>query len=344
MTVVTVRRLLVALGLVALVAVPHVADTFQVTLVVRGLAWATLAASVWFLLRLCNLPSLGHAAFFGIGAYTAGLAVTRWNVDNVFVALGLAVLVTAVLSLPIAVIAGRLRTMSFILVTLAFAEMMRSLATRWSELGGTDGLVGVTRPGAWPTGIDLSQSTTYYYFALAVMVVGVAVLLVVARSPFGAVLIGVRDSEQRIAALGYNPLLYRVGAFVLSAVVAGSAGVVHTYLNRFANPTDVAPLVSARALLIVVLGGAVVAGPISVAILLTMLEDALSSRTDRWLGLLGALYILVALLHGAPTPAALRRAIVGRRDRGRNSVDVPAVPGDGPVVGAQRAATLERAR
>jgi branched-chain amino acid transport system permease protein len=313
-TVVTVRRLLVALGLVALVAVPHVADTFQVTLVVRGLAWATLAASVWFLLRLCNLPSLGHAAFFGIGAYTAGLAVTRWNVDNVFVALGLAVLVTAVLSLPIAVIAGRLRALSFILVTLAFAEMMRALATRWSELGGTDGLVGV------------------------------AVLLVVARSPFGAVLIGVRDSEQRIAALGYNPLLYRLGAFVLSAVVAGSAGVVHTYLNRFANPTDVAPLVSARALLIVVLGGAVVAGPISVAILLTMLEDALSSRTDRWLGLLGALYILVALLHGAPTPAALRRAIVGRRDRGRNAVDVPAVPGDGPVVGAQRAATLERAR
>lgn len=340
----TLRRVLVALGLVALVAVPHVADVFQVTLVVRGLAWATLAASVWFLLRMCDLPSLGHAAFFGIGAYTAGLAVTRWNVDNVFAALGLAVAVTALLSLPIAVIAGRLRSMSFILVTLAFAEMMRSLATRWAELGGTDGLVGVTRPGAWPTGIDLSQSTTYYYFALAVMLVCVTVLLIVVRSPFGAVLIGVRDSEKRVAALGYNPLLYRVGAFVLSAVVAGSAGVVHTYLNRFANPTDVAPLVSARALLIVVLGGAVIAGPISVAILLTMLEDALSSRTDRWLGLLGALYVLVALLHGAWTPAALRRAIGGRRDRHRDHLDAPSVPGDGPVVGAKRAATLERAR
>jgi branched-chain amino acid transport system permease protein len=339
MTVPRVRRVAVVLGLVALVAVPHVGDAFQVTLVVRGLVWATLAASVWFLLRICDLPSLGHAAFFGIGAYTAGLAVTRWQVDNVFAALGLAIVVTAVLSLPIAVIAGRLRNMQFILVTLAFAEMTRSLATRWAELGGTDGLVGVIRPGAWPFGLDLSDATTYYYFALAVLLAGVALLVVVVRSPFGAVLRGIRDSEQRVAALGYNPLVYRVAAFVLSAVVAGSAGVVHTYLNRFANPTDVAPLVSARALLIVVLGGAAIAGPVTVAILLTIIEDALSSHTDRWLGVLGALYVVGALASGAWTPAAWR----GAPDR-RHGGATPATHAadDAPPPPARRAATLER--
>jgi branched-chain amino acid transport system permease protein len=323
MTVTLLRRALVVVGLAALVAVPHVADAFQVTLVVRGMAWATLAVAVWFLLRIGGLPSLGHAAFFGIGAYTAGLAVTRWHIDNVFVALVLAAGVTALLSIPIAVIASRLRNMSFILVTLAFAEMMRSLATRWEVLGGTDGLVGVLRPGAWPLSVDLADPTTFFYFALAVLLAAAAILVVVVRSPFGSVLAGVRDSEQRMSALGYNPILYRIAAFVLSATVAATAGVVHTYLNRFANPTDVAPLVSARALLIVVLGGATIAVPISVAILLTLLEDALSSRTDRWLGVLGALYVGVSLLQGAWRPALAR---LPRRNRGSQADAAPLPP------------------
>jgi branched-chain amino acid transport system permease protein len=304
------RRSGFALGLLGLLAVPHVADPFQVTLVARGMVWATLATAVWFLLRICNLPSLGHAAFFGIGAYTAGLAVTRWHVGNVFVALGLAVVVTAALSIPVALVASRLQNVSFILVTLAFAEMTRSLVTRWKVLGGTDGLVGITRPHAWPFDVDLVQPQTYFYFAVIVLLACIAVLLVVIRSPFGAVLVGVRDSEQRMAALGYNPFLYRVAGFVLSATIAGVAGVVHVYLNRFASPTDVAPLISARALLIVVVGGAFIAGPVAFAIAITALEDALSSHTDRWLGVLGALYILVALVQGGwrlPTWRARRR-------------------------------------
>jgi branched-chain amino acid transport system permease protein len=218
-------------------------------------------------------------------------------------------------------------------VTLAFAEMMRSLATRWRTLGGTDGLVGVIRPGAWPLSIDLADPTTFFYFALAVLLFGAGVLVVVVRSPFGSVLAGVRDSEQRMAALGYNPILYRIAAFVLSATVAATAGVVHTYLNRFANPTDVAPLVSARALLIVVLGGTAIAGPISVAILLTMLEDALSSRTDRWLGVLGALYVGVALLQGTWRPASWR---LPRRRRDHTQLSMPS------ATHAQR--VLEKAR
>ena len=292
------RRVAVVVGLLALIAVPHVADPFQVTLVARGLVWATLAVSVWFLLRICSLPSLGHAAFFGIGAYTAGLAVTRWDVGNIFVALALAAAVTAALSVPIALVASRLQNVSFILVTLAFAEMTRSLVTRWKILGGTDGLAGITRPQAWPFGVDLVQPATYFYFAVAVLLVCVTVLVVVVRSPFGAVLTGVRDSEQRMSALGYNPFFYRVAAFVLSATVAGVAGVVHAYLNRFASPTDVAPLVSARALLIVVVGGALIGGPVLFAVVLTVLEDALSSHTNRWLGVLGVLYIAVALVQG----------------------------------------------
>ena len=160
----------------------------------------------------------------------------------------------------------------------------------------------------------------------------VGVLVVVVRSPFGAVLVGIRDSEQRMAALGYNPVVYRVAAFVLSATVAAAAGVVHTYLNRFANPTDLAPLVSARALLIVVLGGVFVIGPVVMAVVLTIVEDALSSRTDRWLGVLGALYIGVALLQGTWRPlVADRIGRLRRRSPGRPAA-VPVAPPASPRV------------
>jgi branched-chain amino acid transport system permease protein len=293
-------RLLAVPGVVALVVVAAMivaanANTFQIILLTRGLVLALLAASVWFLLRICDLPSFGHAAFFGIGAYTAGLAVTRWGVGNVFVALALGVAVTCAVALPIALVASRLRSISFLLVTLAFAEMLRSLAMRWRTLGGSDGLVGVVRPSAAPFRYPLSGPVNYFYFTLAVVVICLVALRTVTRSGFGATLVGIRDSDTRMAALGYSPATYRVVAIVMSAALAGIAGVLHAFLNRYVNPEDLSPLVSARALLTVVVGGVPLVGPPILSILLTELEDALSSWTERWMGVLGLIYIVVAL-------------------------------------------------
>ena len=295
-----IRKTALLAGFALLVAVPFVVDGFQVALVTRGLVWATLALSVWFLLRILNLPSFGHAAFFGVAAYAAGLSVTRWGIDNVFVALALSIALTCLVALPIALVAGRLGSISFLLVTLAFAEMLRSLSLRWREVGGSDGLVGVTRPDAWPLPLDLSEPVGYFYFALGILAVCALVLVVVVRSPFGGVLQGIRESEDRMSALGYNPVAYRVAAFVLSAAIAGAAGVVQAYLNRFVNPEDLGALVSARGLLIVVIAGTAVWAPVLVAVVLTVGEDALSTQTDRWLAIIGVVYVLVALFAHAP--------------------------------------------
>ena len=292
------RRALVVAAAAVLAAVPLFADPFQVALVTRGVVWATFALSVWLLQRVLNLPSFGHAAFFGVAGYAAGLAVTRWDIGNVFVALALAVAVTCVVAVPIALVASRLQSISFLLVTLAFAEMLHSLAQRWQEVGGSDGLVGVIRPGAWPLPVQLSEPIDYFYFAVAVLVVCLLVLMVIVRSPFGGVLAGIRESESRMAALGYNPVRYRVAAFLVSAAIAGAGGVVYAYLNRFVNPEDLGALVSARGLLIVVIAGGSLWGTPVVAIGLTLLEDSLSTQTARWLGVLGAVYIAVALMAG----------------------------------------------
>jgi branched-chain amino acid transport system permease protein len=295
------NRFAVALVGVALLLAPMLTGTFEVTLLTQALVWSILALSVWLLLRVLGEASFGHAAFFGVGAYVAGLAVVKWDVENVFVALALGVAFACAVALPIALVAARLRGVAFLMITLAFAEMLRALAGRWKVLGGTDGLVGVTRPGA---PFELFEPAAYYYFVLAI---GAAVLLALfafVRSPVGGVLAGIREGESRMAALGYNANAYRMLAFVVSAGIAGVAGVLNAYLHRFVDPGDVSALVSAKALLMVVLGGATILGPILGAFALTVLEEVLSSHSERWLGVLGLIYVLVAV--AAPSPGSLR--------------------------------------
>lgn len=283
----------------ALLAAPYYLDVFRLGLVTTGLIWGVLALSVWFLLRILNLPSFGHAAYFGVAAYVAGLAATRWELDNVFVVLGLAVVVTCAVALPIAVVASRLGSVGFLLITLAFAEMLRALATRWRTLGGSDGLVGVVRPDAGPLPLDLSEPVGFFYFTLGASAVCLLVLWLVKNSPVGGVLVGIRESEGRMRALGYRVGAYKVFAFVLSAAVAAVAGVLHAYLIRFVSPEALGALVSARALIIVVVAGTIIWMPLLVAVLLTVAEDLVSSQTEHWLAVMGAAYILVALFGGA---------------------------------------------
>lgn len=303
------KRVLFAAGSVAVLAGPFYLDVFQVGLVTRGLVWAIVGLAVWFLLRTLGLPSFGHAAFFGVGAYAAGLAVTRWQIDNVFVALALAVALTCVVALPIALVASRLGSVGFLLITLAFAEMLRSLALRWRSVGGSDGLVGVTRPEAGPLGVDLGEPVTYFYFTALLTGVCLFTLWLVRRSALGGVLVGIRESEGRMRALGYRVGAYKVLAFELSAALAAVAGVLHAYLIRFVSPEDLGALVSARGLIIVVVAGAALAAPVAVAVVLTLGEDAASSVTESWLALMGLVYVAVALLGGHPPTARWRRRL-----------------------------------
>jgi branched-chain amino acid transport system permease protein len=306
---------LLAIG-IALVAVPFATDGFHLVLVTRGLVWAIFALSVWLPLRVLNLPSFGHAAFFGVAAYSAGLAVTRWGIHNIFVAVGVSVAITCLVALPIGVIASRLNSVSFLLITLAFAEMLRSLALRWRELGGSDGLVGVIRPRAWPLPVNLTEPVAYFYLTLSVLAVCVLVLVVLTRSPAGGVLVGIREGEGRMRALGYRVPAYKTFAFLVSAAIAATAGVLQAYLNRFVSPEELSALVSARGLLIVVLAGTQLWASVAVAVALTVGEDQLSSQTQHWLAVIGLIFVVVALLRGDDGRRVWARLAGGRWHRG----------------------------
>lgn len=280
----------------------------DVLLLTRSFTWAMLALSAWFLLRVSGRSSLGNAAFFGTSAYVVGISATRWHIDNFWVVLVLAVAGSAVVGLVIGLVSGRLGGFHFLLITLAFAELLRSLALRWSILGGEDGIAGVTRPSTWPLTTDLGQSETMMWFTGAWLLVVVLALVVVLRSPFGANLVGVRDSETRMAALGCAPVPYRVTAVVIASMVAGVAGALNAYAIRFVSPTEFVPLVSAKALLFTVIGGAGMVGAVVASVVMTFLEDDLSTRWDRWPTVLGAVYLAIAMI--GPRPVARISALL----------------------------------
>jgi branched-chain amino acid transport system permease protein len=282
----------------------------DVLLLTRSFTWAMLALSAWFLLRVSGRASLGNAAFFGTAAYAVGLSTTRWGIDNFWVALLVAVAASAAVGLAIGMVSGRLGGFHFLLITLAFAELLRSLALRWGTLGGEDGIAGVTRPSTWPLPVDLADSKSMMWFTGAWLAVVLVALVVVVRSPFGAHLVGMRDSAGRMAALGHAPIPYRVGAVVVASVVAGIAGALNVYAVRFVSPAELVPLVSAKALLFTAIGGIGMVGAVVASVCMTFLEDDLSTRWDRWPTVLGAVYIAIAMIGQRPRAAV--RSLVAR--------------------------------
>ena len=275
-------------------------DGFNLLLLTRAYAWALLALSTWFLLRVSGRASLGNAAFQGVAAYLVGISSTRWDIENLWVTLLIATSAAATVGLIVGWVSSRLSGFHFLLITLAFAEMFRSLALRWRTLGGEDGISGVTRPSAWPLPLELTDSRQMTWMALALLTVAVLALATVLRSPFGAAVSGVRDSDSRMAALGYSPAAFRTAAVVVSSIIAGLAGVVNAYAIRFVSPADFVPLVSAKALLFAVVGGAGMLGAVAAAVGLTFLENDLSGRFDRWPMVLGLVYIAIAMIGPAP--------------------------------------------
>jgi branched-chain amino acid transport system permease protein len=195
------------------------------------------------------------------------------------------------------------------MITLALGMVVWGLAFRWvSMTKGDNGIAGIPRPELglpW----SLWSPLPFFYFALAALVLAWALLAVLVRSPFGLSLKGIRESEERMRALGYNVWLHKYLAFVLSGIFAGFAGVFWAYYNGFVSPVDVQLVTSVETLLMVALGGpGTLAGPALGAGVIVFLKNFVSVYTKRWLLILGAVYIGVILFAPGGVFGAFRRA------------------------------------
>lgn len=297
-----------------LATLPLFMDRYWIGLLTQALLFGGFAMGLDLLIGYARMPSLGHAAFFGLAGYGSALAITQGNIAPWPAALiGLCLsLGVAVLFAPLAV---RTRGLTFLTITLAFGQVVWGLATRWTSFtGGENGIPGIPRPDfLW----NINTTNGFYYLTLLVVVFVSIGISVFAASAWGMSFLGVRNSDIRMSALGYNVQRRRAVAFVVAAFVAAIYGVLSTFFNKFVGPGSLSWQLSAQMLLAVVVGGSgSLWGPFLTGAGLHVLKNTLIGTTQFWPMALGALYIVsVTLLPDGIASLALRfRRLLPRPD------------------------------
>jgi len=285
--------------LIALVLLPTLAQAwgqgFYVGVASRILIFALAATSLNLILGFGGMVSFGHAAFVGVGAYAAGILMQH-GFASAWLALALAFVAAGAFALLIGAISLRTRGVYFIMITLAFAQMLYYLMVSLKTYGGDDGLSLDSRFDL-AFGLDLSQDASFYYLVLALAVavfVGVQRLL---NSRFGHALQAIRDNETRMAAIGFPVLRFKLLAFVLAGALAGLAGALLAQLGGFVSPSMMQWSESGMLMVMVILGGVGhLYGGLVGAVVFLVLEEVLSSITIHWQFGLGAVLLAVVLL------------------------------------------------
>jgi branched-chain amino acid transport system permease protein len=296
-----VTRLGLALRLLVLallVAGPLLLDDYRTFLLTEILIFGLFAASLDILLGYTGLASLGHAGYFGVGAYAAGLLALHVTA-NAFAQIGVAVAAAAGVALLTGLFAVRSRGVYFLMLTLAFGELLWVLALNWTSLtGGSNGIYGIPVPTLAGGSKWLSGTDHVYWYTLGAFVVGYAVLKIVVASPFGRSLAGLRGNEERMSSLGYNTTLSKLAVFTFAGAMAGFAGALACQQAKYFSPEGMAFDVSAVAVVVIVIGGqrtllGAVLGAAFYYIVRDQLSDVLSSH---WQLALGIVFVLVVYL------------------------------------------------
>jgi branched-chain amino acid transport system permease protein len=288
---------LVLAGIVVLAAVAPFVSSYVLILLTQALVLGIIAMSVDLLLGYTGLPSLGQAAYLGVGAYLTAILATKhgfgleWGFWAVVV---LGFVAGAALAAIFGLFAVRAGGVYFLMITLALGMCVWGLAYRWNSLTGGDN--GINMPGRPSFGIDLSNDLSYFYLVLGFFSASLAVLSVLVRSPFGKSLVGIRERELRMRILGYNTWLHKYIAFVVAGAFGGLAGVLWAHLTGIVSPGDVILTTSVDVLLMVVLGGSgtLVGGAIGAGVVV-FLREYLATIVPWWQYVLGAVYVLTIL-------------------------------------------------
>jgi len=299
-------------ALVFLIGLPPVASaleaTFYIGLFSRILIYALAAVSLDLILGYGGMVSFGHAAFFGAGAYVVGIfafhgiegsAVISWpfvimGTDNALISWAVAAVASAGLAFVIGAISLRTSGVYFIMITLAFAQMMYFFFTSLELYGGDDGLSLFTRNRLGH--LDLSNDAAFYYTCLGLLIGFLLFTRRLVNSRFGMVIRGCKENERRMGALGFPTYRYKLICFVIAGAGAGLAGALMANQTEFVSPSLLHWTVSGDILVMVVLGGVgTIVGPVFGAIVLLLLEEFISRYTEHWMLFLGPILIFVVL-------------------------------------------------
>ena len=285
---------LLAVAIVALVTAPVFGEVFYTRLATRILIFGLIAIGLNLIVGYTGLVSFGHAAFVGLGAYT--VAILRFHgIESGFVAWPAAIGVAALAALLIGAVALRTSGVYFIMITLAFAQMIFYLASGLERYGGDDGIRMKTVNSFGL--IDVQNPTVFAFIVSVLFLLTLYGSWRLVRSRFGRTLRGIKDNERRMQSVGYNTYAYKLAAFTLAGASAGLGGALNANLNAHVSPGMLHWVLSGDLLVMLILGGAgTLAGPTLGAGAFILLEEFLSSYTKHWMAILGVIMLAVILL------------------------------------------------
>ncbi len=282
-------------GVVGLLLIaPLVISSYWLSILTLILIFGILAMSLDILMGYTGLPSFGHAAFFGIAAYSVAILSTRYEIGFWGSAAG-AILMSTMIAAIFGLLVAHTKGVYFLMITLALSMIVWGLAFRWVDMtSGDNGIAGIPRPEL-SSSFSMWDEPTFYYFVLAVYIAVFLLIFLFLSSPFGQSLKGIRESESRMQILGYNTWLHKYLSYVVAGMFAGVSGILWAYYNGFVSPSDIEITASFEAFLMVILGGpGTLVGPALGAGIIIFLQNFLSAFTERWLIVIGIIYILTS--------------------------------------------------
>lgn len=278
----------------ALVLYPFMVADYQRALVTELLIFGIFAMSLDLLLGFTGLMSLGHAGFFGLGAYVVIVMGAMFGL-NAWLGVVLGIGVAALASFIIGYFCVRTSGIPFLMLTLAFSQLIYSIALKWRNVtGGSDGIGIPEKPGF--LGFDLSHSLPMYFMALVFFVLCFLALRRLVASSLGRVFVGIRENETRMLAIGYATRRYKLASFTIGGAFAGFAGGLYAIFNGFISPDALYWSASGDILIMVMLGGAgTLVGPVFGAAAFLLMKNLVSTYSEHWLLIIGVIFVACVL-------------------------------------------------
>jgi branched-chain amino acid transport system permease protein len=295
---------LVVFAVLALLPLAPFMSKYYLLLAFDALIFGAIAMSLDLLMGYTGMVSFGHAAFYGLGAYSAAVLLER-GVLSLWACLGFSVLVVGLYALVVSYFATGRRGIYFALLTLIFAEVVYTFFRYTQTFGGSDGIQGLPEATLLP-GVPIDTPLAKYYLVLAYLALGFVVCRVVVRSHFGKVLVAIRENEDRARFLGYNVQRYKMGVCLLSALLTGLGGALYAMRAAYATPDLMLWTESGEFIISVMIGGiGTLVGPVVGGVFFTLLRDKVSSYVDWYFIVIGAVLVVIVLF--------MPRGIVGLR-------------------------------
>lgn len=308
-TAYTILFVLIAVGFSAL---PTFVSGYVLTLAVEVMIAGVFASGINLLTGYTGLVSLGQAMFLGFGGYgiAIGTALLGWPL---WVSAPVTLVVVAVIAAAVGAICTRTRGVEFLLITLAFSQMFYGAAIKLRWTNGSDGMTGIPRPDLSWLGVNADNPTIFYYYITVVSVLALLMLWRIVTSPFGSVLVGIRENERRMMSMGYAVANYKIGSFALAAVICAIAGILQSQYTYFINPDAMSWQMSGEGVLMVIIGGAnVILGPFVGAAVFVIVKQGLSMITEEYNLFFGIFFMLVVAFFRGGVVGAIS-TLIGRR-------------------------------